>query len=527
MTSRSKAVLGAGVVVLVAFTLFITVLRPGDRAVVAVDDVLETAVALLSAAVCGWASVRGRPAHARAWAAMAVATLGWGLGQAYWSWQEIVAEHDVPFPSWADAGYLVFPVGAAAAVLLLQPRIAGGRSRTRAVFDGLMVATSLFLISWVSSLGATYHGGGESAFAFSIAMAYPIGDIAVVALALLLLSRLASRRLPLVLFALGVISMGLADSGFVYLTSSGSYQTGSIIDVGWVAAFVLVAVAAVADADTRPETAVTFGVSRLGVLLPYVPFLVGAGVLAVESWQSELDRVVVVAGAALIGLVLARQLLTLVENQRLVQVVQEREEELRHQAFHDSLTGLANRALFNDRMEHQVSLRGRAHGNVTVLFVDLDDFKHVNDQYGHAIGDALLVGVAERLRASVRVGDTVSRLGGDEFAVLLAEDDEPAQVAQRIQHSLDVPFQIGPHRVRVSASVGAASMQTIGEPERVTEQLLRSADVAMYAAKRGRKGSFVVFSSGMSLDGPVHRHIGGALPGSPLAAPPAPAPATG
>jgi diguanylate cyclase (GGDEF)-like protein len=245
------------------------------------------------------------------------------------------------------------------------------------------------------------------------------------------------------------------------------------------------------------------------LLLPYIPFLAGAFVLASEAWASSLDRVIVVAGGVLIGLVLARQLLTLVENNRLVETVQLREEELRHQAFHDPLTGLANRLLFNDRMEHQVSLRRSLDGKVTVLFVDLDDFKNVNDEYGHATGDALLLGVAERLRASLRVGDTVARLGGDEFAVLLAEDDEPALVAQRILHSLDVPFQFGSHRVRVSASVGAASLSTDGVPERVAEELLRSADVAMYAAKRGRKGSYVLFSSGMTLvtDGPpTQRH---------------------
>ena len=104
-------------------------------------------------------------------------------------------------------------------------------------------------------------------------------------------------------------------------------------------------------------------------------------------------------------------------------MVNEREEQLRHQAFHDPLTGLANRLLFRDRLEHAADLaRGAMDQELTVLFLDLDDFKLVNDRLGHAAGDKLLVDVAERLRACLRKGDTVARLGGDEFAVLLQDD---------------------------------------------------------------------------------------------------------
>jgi len=180
--------------------------------------------------------------------------------------------------------------------------------------------------------------------------------------------------------------------------------------------------------------------------------------------------------------------------------VQQREEQLRHQAFHDPLTGLANRLLFRDRLEHAAALRQREGSALTVLFLDLDDFKLVNDKLGHAAGDALLVDVAERLRACLRQGDTVARLGGDEFAVLLeggSEDQD--RLAARIVDSMDVDFQLGAHRVQVSASVGVATVAADGPPGLVSDRLLHCADVAMYAAKRDAKGSYVVYDAGMQM----------------------------
>ena len=138
----------------------------------------------------------------------------------------------------------------------------------------------------------------------------------------------------------------------------------------------------------------------------------------------------------------------------------EAEEQLRHQAFHDALTGLANRALFTDRVEHALVLRSRSHGaEVAVLFLDLDDFKGVNDTLGHAAGDTLLRGVGVRLRDSLSPSYTVARLGGDEFAVLIEEVAGPASAvdaARADRRDLQKPFEIEGREVFVSASVGIA-----------------------------------------------------------------------
>ena len=177
------------------------------------------------------------------------------------------------------------------------------------------------------------------------------------------------------------------------------------------------------------------------------------------------------------------------------------EEQLAHQAFHDSITGLANRALFRDRVEHALERQTRDEKPVSVLFMDLDDFKTINDSLGHAAGDRLLGEVGERLRTCLRTPDTAARLGGDEFGVLLEDGGEgvgAADVAGRVLQALDGPFHLEGKEVFVRASIGIATSQTgraVG-PEGA-EELLRNADVAMYIAKEAGKNRYQVFETEM------------------------------
>jgi diguanylate cyclase (GGDEF)-like protein/PAS domain S-box-containing protein len=173
------------------------------------------------------------------------------------------------------------------------------------------------------------------------------------------------------------------------------------------------------------------------------------------------------------------------------------EERLRHQAFHDDLTALANRVLFNERLEHALVRAVRADRTVSVLIIDLDDFKAINDSLGHPCGDELLREVAARLDGELRAADTVARLGGDEFGVILddsasvAEDEE---AARRITAALATPFQLAGRALPVSASVGIArAVAGAGTPS----DLIRDADLAMYAAKGEQKGSVAVYSADM------------------------------
>jgi diguanylate cyclase (GGDEF)-like protein/PAS domain S-box-containing protein len=173
------------------------------------------------------------------------------------------------------------------------------------------------------------------------------------------------------------------------------------------------------------------------------------------------------------------------------------EEELRRQAFHDSLTGLANRALFADRLEHALARTHRFGQPIAVLFIDLDDFKTVNDSLGHGEGDHLLIAVAERLAGAIRTGDTIARMGGDEFAVLIedpAEAEAPIAVAQRLLAALEAPFQRGAKELFVHASVGVAASTS---KRQTADDLLRDADVSMYTAKTNGKNRVEVFVPSM------------------------------
>jgi diguanylate cyclase (GGDEF)-like protein/PAS domain S-box-containing protein len=167
------------------------------------------------------------------------------------------------------------------------------------------------------------------------------------------------------------------------------------------------------------------------------------------------------------------------------------EEQLQSMAFHDPLTALPNRALFMDRLKHALDRSERQEAKPAVLFVDLDNFKNVNDSLGHEAGDRALVAVAERLRGCVRPGDTVARLGGDEFTVLLEEagEAEARRVAERILEKLGAPIVIDERRFCLTPSIGMAFSGSGTRPA----DLLRDADAAMYEAKRAGKARYDMF----------------------------------
>jgi len=227
-----------------------------------------------------------------------------------------------------------------------------------------------------------------------------------------------------------------------------------------------------------------------------------------------------VLSVALVLMVLLRQFLAMIDNQRLLTALAEAGGQLEHQAMHDALTGLPNRMLFAKRLDRALFASA---SNVDVLFCDLDNFKDVNDELGHGAGDALLKIVAERLLECVRSGDTVARLGGDEFAILLEDCPDAREVADRVVASMATTTEVMGHRVDTSISVGVARHEAASRPATVAthrrdaapvfddrnlstvqldvaaneEQaerqataalLIRLADTAMYAAKSAGKG---------------------------------------
>jgi diguanylate cyclase (GGDEF)-like protein/PAS domain S-box-containing protein len=168
----------------------------------------------------------------------------------------------------------------------------------------------------------------------------------------------------------------------------------------------------------------------------------------------------------------------------------QKNEDTRHLAFHDLLTGLPNRSLLIERMTQLIARTDREQSNVALMFLDLDGFKAVNDTLGHETGDELLVVVAKRLVAQVRALDTVARLGGDEFVILLhnpVNNDEVAHIAQRIVESINLPMHFDEKSARVGVSIGIAIYDIDGS---TPARLLKSADGAMYLAKAAGKNTF-------------------------------------
>jgi len=172
------------------------------------------------------------------------------------------------------------------------------------------------------------------------------------------------------------------------------------------------------------------------------------------------------------------------------------EERIRHMAQHDALTGLPNRALLHDRLD-QALVQARRHNHpAAVMFLDLDRFKAINDSLGHEVGDALLREVALRLRGVVRAADTVGRLGGDEFVVVLhevADADAAVHVAEKIVQAFAPPVRIGVHELRASTSIGIALFPDHGDEGHA---LVKSADMAMYLAKRDGRNRYCIYDAG-------------------------------
>lgn len=630
---RSKGFLWAALAasgVVVLQTVWVTLNLGGERITTAFTDIVAIPVPIAASIAC-WLAARtkhGRIKHA--WIFLGAGTLSWALGECIWTYYEVVLGQEVPFPGFADIGFLGQIPLAAAAMLCFNAAPHGAVSRVKTLLDGMIIGSSMLFVSWATVLGPLYKGHFGTALEQGLGLAYPAGDLCIISIVLFVAARSPrGGRGALTLIGSGLLSIALADSLFVALSLTDSFASGGLIDVGWTLGFVLIGLAGFrARSADAGEERVEQRTSRLGTGLPF-----GAVFLAMTVGATKF----VSAGAiepflfwtllALIITVVVRQFLTLIENlslnrnleakvqartaelqereKRFRSLVQnssdlitivdrngfisyqsssaarllrydpeeltgtlfgdlihpedrataragleqalarpgsdfalsfrlrhrgghwrqvetavknliddpavagivlntrdvteraELEEQLAHQAFHDSLTGLANRALFRDRVEHAIARTARLGEQPGVLFLDLDGFKTVNDSLGHSMGDRLLIAVAERLTTCVRPGDTVARLGGDEFAILIEATADPGSgpaLAERLMAALREPIFLENREIFVKASVGIAFRDGDGQGP---DELLRNADLAMYMAKANGKNGFRISEQGM------------------------------
>jgi diguanylate cyclase (GGDEF)-like protein len=415
----------------------------------------------------------------------------------------VFAGGTIPYPSIADAGYLAgFAFLIAGMLGLIRGRVTGG-DRT-AIIDAAILAAGAGSAFWVFIIQPTLKGAVDP-LAATVSLGYPTMDLILLTLCLRVLFTSAGRMRYLQFLAAGIALYFVADIVYALAVLGGTYVEGQLVDLGWIIGVLLIGVAAlhpsVATAIPAARASDTqLGRTRLALLAAAA--VVAPIILIVREIQAADDSVAVgliLEWTVLFGLVLTRLAVTVhelgvsLEQRRRLQV------DLAHQAHHDPLTGLANRLLFELRLGEAMSGTPQ---ETSLIFLDIDDFKTINDTLGHGAGDELLQLVAERLRGGLRTSDLAARLGGDEFAIIVegcADATLAHGVAERAIATIRAPFAVGARMLSIRASAGVAT----GRVESTAASLMRDADVAMYAAKSNGKDQVEQFEEGMH--GPVIR----------------------
>jgi diguanylate cyclase len=440
---------------------------------------------LTSAAAVGLGTAVNRPARKLPWVLVGLALATFALGDVVYDvLTEAFGQID-PFPSLADAFYLAtYPLFAGG--LLVMVRARRGDRHSGALFDALIVTAACALFAWLYFIVPYVRAADMTLPEKLISVAYPLGDIAILSVLARLLAYGGSRNPALKLLVAGAGGLLLADVAYGTIQLNGTWAVGGPTDFGWILFYVCWGAAALHPSMrelTTPQVARQRQLTVSSLVVLSALALVAPGLLVWRSLTNshDPDTAVISCVAALEFMLVLGRLISMARSQ------------WRDQALHDALTGLANRALFKDRVDHALSRRKSVRQDVGVLLLDVDDFKYVNDTLGHGAGDELLVQLAARIVGCLDEGDTAARLGGDEFGICIESGGDPANlalVAQRLLDAMLLPFRLDGHDVNVRVSIGVTGA---GRQLAVAGDMLREADLALYAAKNAGKASFCFF----------------------------------
>ena len=380
----------------------------------------------------------------------------------------------VPRPSWADVAFMGFyPLAYVALVLMLRSRV--HRVSVSTWLDGIVTGLTAAAFGAAFAVGAVRSATDGSWASVATSIAYPMSDTLLLILlvgSITLIGRGAGSSWWLL--SAGMALFAVTDAVYAVQAARDAFVAGTVLDYGWVVAFMCFGVAAL----QRPRGAVAGRSGGSGLVLPGCCTLAALAMLF-HGYLAGGDAVGGVLALAAVLVALTRTTLTFREVRALA--------DSRRQARTDELTGLPNRRSVYEAL--QVADRDLTGGaELAVLVIDLDRFKEINDSLGHAAGDALLRQVGPRLAEVLRAGDLLGRLGGDEFVVVAHDVDEDAALvlARRLRAELQRPFRFGSMALTVDASVGVA----VGPGQSGSaEELLQLADLAMYSAKSGRSGA--------------------------------------
>jgi diguanylate cyclase (GGDEF)-like protein len=481
---------GAGAVWLVLYSALVAVSQGSESFERLVGDGLYL-LPLGVAAVLSILAARRVQGRARSmWKVLAASNVAWLLGEIIWSAYSFLDPDGAPSPSAADALYLTSYALAVPAILLGFGH-AGSLRQVRGLLDAGLVVIGIGAVGTQFLIRPQLADGADLAVLTSAA--YPLLDVVVIA-CLVSIGLAGHRMVPYSALLVGAAfaAAALSDAGYTYLVVVNELSAGSWINVGWQFQAVLLCLAAVVairhgQSDAR--------VQQLDRDLTLVPVLVAATaafvLVVVDRVQTATVAVetLIVAGVMLVGLVL-RQLLFTRDRTRLAERLQVALGEQERLAVTDGLTGLYNRRFLMEMLKLEGDRCTRAGLPLSLVVIDLDHFKNINDTHGHPVGDLVLVQAADRLRQWARNSDFVARYGGEEFIVLLPNtDDEVAlELAERFRQALrrSPVTAPGAQAITVTGSVGVATaVAANGEID--VEQLVVEADRALYQAKsRGR-----------------------------------------
>jgi len=421
------------------------------------------------------------------------------------------------------AYFLISPLLLVAMALLVH---AGGGLKERwrgqigqvvviTVLDALVATIAFAILVFIAGLGGKTGVALPRSTDTTVVFAYSILELVVVVIAVLLAMGYRSDRpyrLNFLLLVGGMVAVAAADRMVAYLQNTGVTGGQSWGGIGFVLGPLLVAFAVgVTSEDAGKDRLSAAWMDFAQLALPFIGFL---GIAALFTFHvltgNGLTPTLVWVTVVMVVCVAMRQMVAMNAQRSLTRRLYETQLRLAHQVRHDALTGLPNRLLFSQRLEQAMR-----DGRFVLIFVDLDDFKEINDRYGHAAGDDLLRAVGQRLQRCLSERDTLARIGGDEFAILIDSEEEPAEVvADRIRLMLRGPFAVHGSSVRVRASMGLVDAGA-HDPSLTSDDLLRQADSSMYAGKRLGKDTAVVYrpTAGFAADFPsALRRANGGVP---------------
>lgn len=378
--------------------------------------------------------------------------------------------------------YMPFAVAGLLCLPASSPRVG---HRARALADGLLAATSLWYL--LLTAGVTYGVGGKGV-ANVVHFAYPIFDVFVLSAGLAVLARCSSACRRMVLWMVAGFAVESANDMWTAMSQGVAAQRGSVLlyQAGLV---LFVGAAATPPVPKAPDDEQTASTPWPFAVAPFLPLFASMAMTAhmiIRGQDMPRAEVLPALGVAIaLGV---RQLAVSRDRERLVLALLNREKSLEAALRRDELTGLANRLGLTEWLDH--ALARASLWPVAIALLDLDDFKLINDNHGHATGDLVLKEIARRLTSVVRRGDVVARLGGDEFAIVATRVDETqrARLAERLLRCFDSPIEIGEQRFIVATSIGIV----VGQHGENGSGLLSHADAAMYRAKADRAGSSTV-----------------------------------